>query len=142
MDRSRQNPQVAPQVIGRAVREHMIELSMRLLPDRHCFGQESSSCRGQHHPAFAPARESTATLMEPRRSSGLCAAVNVVRFMARKAATPPMVGGSGRLRAIIKENCPLVIPSDLNASSKRLASARSARCTCRHRQWSRTCRFA
>ena len=48
------------------------------------------------------------------------------------------IGGTGPLSAIIKENCPLVSAAGRSASSKRRASARAARCTCRHRQVSRT----
>jgi hypothetical protein len=58
--------------------------------------------------------------------------------MASSAATEPMPGGCGRFKDIIRENCPLVRPTGLSASSNRRASARAARCACRHRQESRT----
>ncbi len=52
------------------------------------------------------------TVTRPRRCSGLSAAVSVVRSMDEQAtATEPMLGGSGRLSAIIIEYCPLVRPS-------------------------------
>jgi hypothetical protein len=81
---------------------------------------------------------SMVTLTRPRRSSGLSAAVNVVRSTASSDATDPMPGGSGRLSDIIRENWPFVRPTGRNASSKRRASPRAARCTWRQRQQSRT----
>lgn len=77
-------------------------------------------------------------LISPRRRSGLRAAVNVVRSIASNDATDPIVGASGRFNDIISENCPFVRPSGRSAVSKRRASARAARCTCRQRQQSRT----
>ncbi len=73
-----------------------------------------------------------------RRSSGLSAAVSVVRSMASSEATGPIGGGSGRFSDISRENCPLVSPNGRRASSKRRARARAARWTCRQRQQSRT----
>ena len=64
----------------------------------------------------------------PRRSSGLSAAVRVVRSMARSDATGPMGGGSGRFRDIRSENCPFVNPNGRSATSKRRARTRAARC--------------
>jgi hypothetical protein len=81
---------------------------------------------------------SAVTLTRPRRSSGLSAAVKVVRSMASSEATGPMPGGSGRFNDISKENWPFVSPTGRNSSSKYLASARAALCTCRQRQQSRT----
>ncbi len=78
------------------------------------------------------------TLIKPRRCSGLRAAVNVVRSIARNEATDPIAGASGRFKDIINENCPLVRPRGRSALSKRRASARAARCTWRQRQQSRT----
>lgn len=74
------------------------------------------------------------------RCNGLIAAVSVVRSIPSSVATADMPAGSGRFKDIISENCPLVIPSGRNASSKRRASALAARCTWRHRQASRTSR--
>ena len=78
------------------------------------------------------------TFTRPRRSSGLTLAVTVVRSMASRAETSLMLGGCGRLSDIRSENWPWVSASGRNASSKRRASARAARCTCRQRQVSRT----
>jgi hypothetical protein len=64
-----------------------------------------------------------------RRRNGFRAAVKVVRSIASKDATAPIVGASGRFKDIISENCPLVRPSGRSAVSKRRASARAARCT-------------
>jgi hypothetical protein len=72
---------------------------------------------------------SVVILIRPRRRSGFRAAVKVVRSIASKDATAPIVGASGRLSDIISENCPLVRPSGRSAVSKRRASARAARCT-------------
>src|SRR5262245_54382768 len=47
---------------------------------------------------------STETFTSLRRSRGLRTAVNVVRSIASKAATLPMVGGSGRFSDISREN--------------------------------------
>jgi hypothetical protein len=77
-------------------------------------------------------------LIKPRRRSGFRAAVKVVRSIASNDATAPIVGGSGRFKDIINENCPLVRPSGRRALSKYRASARAARCTWRQRQESRT----
>ena len=77
--------------------------------------------------------------IRPRRSSGFRLAVRVVRSMARKPATEPADGGSGRFSAIISENWPLVRPEGRRASSNRRAKARAVRWAARHRQWSRTC---
>lgn len=77
-------------------------------------------------------------LIRLRRRSGFRAAVKVVRSMASNDATALMVGGSGRFKDIISENCPLVRPSGRSALSKRRASARAARSTWRQRQESRT----
>jgi len=74
----------------------------------------------------------------PRRSSGFKAAVSVVWSIARSAVTDPMEVGAGLFSDIIRENWPLVSPKGRSASSKRRASARAARCTCRQRQVSRT----
>lgn len=82
--------------------------------------------------------ESTCILSKPRRANGFRAAVNVVRSIPSSDATAPKSGGSGRFSDIISENCPLVSPIGRSASSKRRASALAARCTCRHRQASRT----
>ena len=68
-------------------------------------------------------------LIRRRRRSGFRAAVNVVRSIASKDATAPIVGASGRFKDIINENCPLVRPSGRSAVSKRRASARAARST-------------
>ena len=81
---------------------------------------------------------STATVTRPRRSSGFRLAVKVVRSIASKADTSPMLAGCGRLSDISSENWPLVSPSGRSAASKRRATARAARCKCRHRQVSRT----
>jgi hypothetical protein len=81
---------------------------------------------------------SVATVSRPRRSSGLMAAVRVVRSMPRREETDAMLADSGRLSDIRRENWPLVRPIGRSASSKRRASARAARCTCRQRQQSRT----
>src|SRR5262245_56639794 len=78
------------------------------------------------------------TFTSLRRSRGLRTAVNVVRSMASRAATLPMVGGSGRFSDINRENWPWVRSRGRNTSSKRRANPRAARCTCRHRQLSRT----
>ena len=72
---------------------------------------------------------SVVILIKPRRCSGLRAAVNVVRSIARKDATAPIAGASGRFKDIINENCPLVRPRGRSALSKCRASARAARCT-------------
>lgn len=72
---------------------------------------------------------SVVILSRPRRRKGLRAAVSVVGSIASSAATAPMVGGAGRFRDIINENCPFVRPIGLSASSKRRAKARAARCT-------------
>ena len=72
---------------------------------------------------------SVVILSSPRRRKGLRAAVSVVGSIASSAATAPMVGGAGRFRDIINENCPFVRPIGLSASSKRRAKARAARCT-------------
>ena len=85
---------------------------------------------------------SLATVTRPRRWSGLSAAVSVVRSMASRVATDASPAGSGRLSDIMRENWPLVRPMGRSASSKRRASARAARCTCRQRQQSRTRRVA
>ncbi|MNT49306.1 hypothetical protein D3C72_1861490 [compost metagenome] len=77
-------------------------------------------------------------LTSPRRSKGFSAAVSVVRSMARRLATGPIGGGSGRLSDISSENCPLVMPTGFSALSKSRAKARAARCACRQRQASRT----
>jgi len=77
-------------------------------------------------------------LIRLRRRSGFRAAVKVVRSIASNDATAPIVGGPGRFKDIIRENCPLVRPSGRSAVSKRRASARAARSTCRQRQESRT----
>ena len=68
------------------------------------------------------------TVTRSRRCSGLSAAVSVVRSMDSSDATEPMLGGSGRLSAIIIEYWPLVRPSGRSASSNRRASPRAARC--------------
>jgi len=81
---------------------------------------------------------SAVMLINPLRCKGLSAAVKVVLSIANNEATDAMPAGSGRLSDIISENCPLVSPSGRSASSNRRASARAARCTCRHRQQSRT----
>jgi len=65
-------------------------------------------------------------------------AVKVVRSIANSAAILPIVGGSGRFNDISSENWPLVSASGRNAASKRRATARAARCKCRHKQASRT----
>lgn len=78
------------------------------------------------------------TLTRPRRTSGLSAAVKVVRSMASSDATDAMSGGSGRFSDISRENWPFVRPNGRNASSKRRARARAARCTWRQRHRSRT----
>jgi hypothetical protein len=77
-------------------------------------------------------------LSSPRRLSGFSAAVKVVRSIASKDATAPIVGASGRFKDIINENCQLVRPSGRNALSNCRARARAARCTWRQRQESRT----
>lgn len=77
-------------------------------------------------------------LTSPRCSSGFKAAVSVVRSIANKAATGRIDGGSGRFSDINNENCPFVRSNGRRASSNRRAKARAARCTCRHRQQSRT----
>jgi hypothetical protein len=85
-------------------------------------------------------RRSTGSAMirtSPRRRKGLRAAVNVVRSIASSDATAFIPGGSGRFRDTMSENCPLVSPTGRSASSKRRASARAVRCTCRQRQQSR-----
>jgi hypothetical protein len=74
----------------------------------------------------------------PRRTRGFNAAVNVVRSMASREATGPIGGGTGRLRDIKSENCPFVRSNGRSASSNRRAKLRAARCTCKHRQQSRT----
>ena len=81
---------------------------------------------------------SIVTLTSPRRSRGFKLAVNVVRSIASRADTLPMVGGSSRLSDISSENCPFVRPNGRSAASKRRATARAARCKCRQRQVSRT----
>ena len=81
---------------------------------------------------------SAITVRRPRLSSGFKLAVKVVRSIASSVATDPIEGGSGRLSEISNENCPLLSPAGRKASSNRRASARAARCVCRHRQWSRT----
>jgi hypothetical protein len=78
------------------------------------------------------------TFTRPRRSSGFKFAVNVVRSIASKADTLPMLGASSRLSDIKSENCPFVRPSGCSTASKRRATARAARCKCRQRQVSRT----
>jgi hypothetical protein len=74
----------------------------------------------------------------PRCSSGFKAAVSVVRSIANSDATGRIDGGSGRFSDINSENCPFVSSNGRSASSNRRAKARAARCTCRHRQQSRT----
>ena len=83
---------------------------------------------------------SGAIFTRPRRSRGLSAAVSVVRSMAKREATGPIAGGSGRLSETSRENWPLVSSNGRNASSKRRARTRAARCTCKQRQQSRTSR--
>ena len=78
--------------------------------------------------------------ISPRRARGLSAAVSVVRSMARRAATEPMLGGVGRFKDIMSENWPWVRPNGWNAPSKRRASVRAARCARKQMQQSRTCR--
>ena len=78
------------------------------------------------------------TFTSPRCSSGFKAAVRVVRSIASNDATGRIDGGSGRFNDINSENCPFVSSNGRNASSNFRASARAARCTCRHRQQSRT----
>lgn len=68
-------------------------------------------------------------LTNPRLCNGFRAAVSVVRSMASSEATGPMGGGSGRLRDIKSENCPLVRPKGRSTSSNCRASERAARCT-------------
>jgi len=81
---------------------------------------------------------STDTDNSPRRSSGLRFALSVVRSIASTAETCPMLGASARLSDIKSENWPLVRFSGRSASSNLRATARAARCTCRHMQVSRT----
>lgn len=77
-------------------------------------------------------------LTKPRLSNGFKAAVSVVRSMASRDATGPIGGGAGRFSAMSRENCPFVRSNGRSTSSKRRANARAARCTCKHRQQSRT----
>jgi hypothetical protein len=72
---------------------------------------------------------SVVTLIRLWRCSGFSAAVKVVRSIASKEATAPIVGASGRFKDTISENCPLVRPSGRSALSKRRASVRAARST-------------
>ncbi len=85
---------------------------------------------------------SCSTLNKPRRSSGFNAAVKVVRSIASSSATGAIGGGTGRFSDTRSENCPLVKPNGRSTSSKRRASARAARCTCRHKHVSLTSKVA
>jgi hypothetical protein len=70
---------------------------------------------------------SVVILIRLRRRSGFRAAVKVVRSIASNEATAPIVGGSGRFKDTISENCPLLRPSGRSALSKHRASARAPR---------------
>jgi len=89
-----------------------------------------------------PSAGSGTILTNPPRSSGFKAAVKVVRSIPSNPATGTIPGGSGRFSDISSENCPLVSPNGRSASSNRRANARAARCTCKHRQQSRTINVA
>ena len=119
------------------VRRHAISAWVR----RHTGTAASTSAR----PAGVKVRRrvrlsalSAVTVTKPRRLSGFRLAVKVVRSIASKADTLPMLAASGRFSDISNENCPLVSASGRSAASKRRATARAARCKCRHRQVSRT----
>ena len=96
------------------------------LPERKCFGQQRAAGRGDASVggcACPPCR--SAIFTRRRRSSGLRLAVSVVRSMASRAATLPMLGGSGRLSDISSENCPCVRSSGAQHSRQNAAPARA-----------------
>ncbi len=99
-------------------------------PDRHGAREQRAAGARQFEPPAASVvgvdhdRDEAAPLQQLERGGERGA----------EEATEPMVGGSGRFSDIIIEYCPLVRPMGRSATSKRRASARAARCRCRHRQ--------
>ena len=110
------------------------DLRVLTLPDRRGGGERSAARSRENEPTAAPVVRiddhfhQTAAL-ERLEIGGQRRAIE-----REQIATEPMFGGSARLSEVSSENWPWVSPTGRNASSKRRASARAARCTCRHRQ--------
>ena len=128
---------VLRQTVSDRARDEPVERVVGRTPDLDTLGEHGATLPVRSTLRLLRSFASSFTSIMPRRSSGLSAAVSVVRSIASSAATDPIVGGSGRFSDIRSENWPLVRPSGRNASSKCRARARAARCVCRHRQWSR-----
>ena len=101
---SGESTQIVPQTIGVAFRQERFHLQVGILPDRRSVGEQGPALSRQTHPSTTPVCRIRVTLTRPRRSSGLTAAVKVVRSMASSDATDPMPGGSGRFNDMSKEN--------------------------------------
>ena len=80
------------------------DLAMRVFPDRIALVSSARPASVKARRRLRRSSLSTETFRSRRRSRGLRLAVSVVRSMARRDATLPSVGGSGRLSDISREN--------------------------------------
>jgi hypothetical protein len=103
----------------------------------HCTVASESSCRPASVSRIRRTRPSAASgriSSSPRRSNGRRFLVVVVWSIPSSLAISFTLSGVSPVRLIRRVNCQLLMPADLNASSKRRPTALPARCIRRHRQ--------
>ena len=136
---SRHRAQRSAQIIRMESGHQLFDRSVGFPPQRKCFGEKRS-------PGWRDGEATTALVLFIDRNLHQPAAFKRFKDRRQRGAVHGEqrrdAADGGRLRPrfsdISRENWPWVRSSGRNTSSKRRASPRAARCTCRHRQLSRT----